>query len=249
MASILYLPKCRQGFEFAHRYGVPLCVFVACFFCAHAAYPPGRFAQVLMGARQFAFGEISIDRAYVAQTQWPGRMPSGGIYPGARGAYQIVGPNTPVWTFHVHSYCMLPDCNFQTHAPFIMSRDMDQVLYGSPEQARSVLQDAGMNYFFFSSELVVADFVVGAPLFQPDNIGKYLGVRWTDGKSVLLTWKGDDTRPFEGEILNSYKGAVEVSAVAKSFPWKAMNAIFLRLRSEPHPWKSFPLPWEGNRPY
>jgi hypothetical protein len=144
---------------------------------------------------------------------------------------------------------MLPDCNIHSQPAFIMSRDVDRLLYGTPEEGKATLQAAGLNYFFFSRELPVQDFSLGAPLFQPENARKYLGVKWTDGTSVLLTWKGDSTKPFEGDMLKAYSDALENSVSVKAFPWKATNMIFSRLRSQPHPWSSFPLPGEGNRPY
>ncbi|WP_316168985.1 MULTISPECIES: hypothetical protein [unclassified Bradyrhizobium] len=249
LASLLVVSSQWRFLDLAYRCVLPVGVLAACVYCAQLAYPSGRFSAVLQQARSFALGRISIDEAYVGQTSWPGRMPFGAIYPGARGAYQAVGRGVPIWTFHVHSYCMLPDCDFRTHAPFIMSRDIDRLLYGTPEEGKAVLQAAGLNYFFFSRELQVADFAIGASLFRPDTVGQYLGVKWTDGNSVLLTWREGDTKPLEGEMLKSYGEAIENSIVVKSFPWRAMDAIFDRLRRQPHPWRSFPLPWEGNRPY
>ena len=63
-------------------------------------------------------------------------------------------------------------------------------MFGQPEEAKRALQAADLNYFLFTREDSIADPLPLSPLFTPDNIGRYLGVRWTDGTSVLLTWLG-----------------------------------------------------------
>jgi hypothetical protein len=228
---------------------LPLAVLVGCFFAAYSIYPDGRFSTVVMNAWRFAKGTYSIDNAYTAQDGWPGRLPWGAIYPGARGAYAVVGPHTPVWTFHIHTYCMLPDCRFQHHAPFIMAGDLDRVLFGTPEEGMKILQAAGHNYFLFSRELPMNDWITLAPLFSPDNISRFLGIRWTDGTTALLTWLGPDTVPLDQSWLADYRKAVTTSPTVQSYPFAAMRKIYERLRATPHPWRSFELPWEGNRPY
>ena len=208
----------------------------------------------MANAARFADGRFSIDKAYTTQTGWPGRLPWGGIYPGARGAYGVVGPGVPIWSMHVHSYCMLPDCKMESWFSFLMTRDWDRLMFGSPEEGKAVLQKAGLNYFLFSRELAPNLKISGglpmSALFSPENIGKYLGIRWTDGKTVLLTWRGPDTRPFDGAWLRAYRDAVQHQHLVPGQGWySVMKRIFARLRATPHPWHSFDLPWEGNKPY
>ncbi len=230
----------------------PLVILSGCVAAAFASYPRGAFSTIMTNAWRFATGKYSIDIAYMTQNGWPGRVPWGAIYPGARGAYAVVGPQTPIWSMHVHNYCMLPDCRMMSYSSFIMTPDWDRLMYGTPESGRAVLQAAGLNYFLFSRELTehvkLVDILPLSPLFSPDNIGRYLGIRWTDGKTALLTWLGPQTQPFDQSWLADYRRAVENSPTAKSFPIDAMREIYEQLRATPHPWRAFDLPCKRNRP-
>jgi hypothetical protein len=68
---------------------------------------------------------------------------------------------------------MLLDCRIETHTSFILAGALDEVLFGSPERAREVLQASGHNYFLFSKEiglhpgLGIADFVTRSPFGYP----------------------------------------------------------------------------------
>ncbi len=191
----------------------------------------------LANAWRFAVGGFSIDRAYTTQIE-AGRYPWGGIYPGARGAYRVLGPRAPIWSFHISAYCMLPDCNMLTYPPFTMGPDWDRVMFGTAEEAKQALQKAGIDYFLFSKELGVLDPLVKSPLFAPDQIGRNLGILWTDGTTVLLTWSGLDTRPLDNSWIEPYRKAAEGAQSVGD-----LKDIFERLRATPHPWHSFKLPW------
>jgi len=225
----------------------PLAALAACLMAASIVYPIGRFSAALTNACRFAVGRYSFDTAYTTQSPWPGRLPWGGIYPGARGAYQTVGPHVRIRSMHIHSYCMLPDCRIETYPAFLLSPNWDRLMFGSPEDGRAALQSAGINYFLFSRELAknltLADALPLSPLFAPDNIGRYLGIRWTDGTTALLTWLGPNTVPLDEGWLTDYRRAVENSPTIRSFPYAAMKSIYERLRATPHPWTSFKLPW------
>jgi hypothetical protein len=228
---------------------LPLVALVGCIFAAYTTYLPGRFSAIAVNAWRFAAGAYSIDNAYADQDGWPGRLPWGAIYPGARGAYAVVGPHTPLWTFHIHTYCMMPDCRLEQNGAFVITRDLDRVLFGTPEEGMRILQAAGLNYFLFSRELPVNDWITLAPLLSPDNIGRFLGIRWTDGTTALLTWLGPDTVPLDPNWLADYRKAVAISPAVQGFPHTAMRRIFEQLRATPHPWRSYTLPREGSRPY
>jgi hypothetical protein len=99
----------------------------------------------------------------------------------------------------------LPDCDFDVFRYVTTTSEDERVFFGSPEEARSSLQKAGLNYFLFSSEMPIGDpVVVISPLFAPDNIAKYLGLRWTDGTTSLLTWLGPDITPLSPDWLATY---------------------------------------------
>ena len=201
-----------------------------------------RHLDVPANPLRFASGAMSIDDAYTRPTTWSFHSPWGAIYPGSRGAYAIVGPHTPIWTMHIHSYCMLPDCIMEAFMSFNMTKRWDRIMFGSPEEAREILQAAGINYFLFSSELTITDPIPRSRLFSPDNIANNLALRWTDGTTSLLTWPGPDTRPLDEAWLAKYRKSV---ADLHSFPASyidKLHGIYERFYAMPHPWKPIALP-------
>lgn len=227
----------------------PVAILVLCTITAALTYSlrSHSLEAVHINAWRFATGVYSIDTAYTTQNGWPGRLPWGGIYSGSRGAYGIVGANTPIRSLHVHSYCMLPGCRMEHHLSIGAISDWDRLMFGSPEEARELLRAAGRNYFLFSRELArdlgMEDVLPMSVLFAPDNIARYLGIRWTDGNTALLTWLGPDTVPLDEAWLTDYQKAVAASRTVQHFPLAAMKSIYQQLRATPHPWHSFKLPW------
>ena len=203
--------------------------------------------QVVASSAAFATGVYSIDMAYANQRAWPARMPWSSMHPAARAAYNIVGARTRIWSLHVHTYCMLPDCRVQQHNAFIMTPDWDRLMFGTAEEGRELLQTSGVNYFLisFATNIPITDPLPRSALFSPDNIARYLGIRWTDGTTALLTWRGPDTVPLDDQWLADYRGAVASSGIVASFPSEEMRDVFARLRAMPHPWQPFPLEWRG----
>jgi hypothetical protein len=199
--------------------------------------------QLGMGALKYAAGLRSAEDAYVHQSNGHPVGPWGGIHPGSRGAYAIVGPHIAIWSLHNQSYCMLPDCKVMYYQPFLMGRSWDRVIWGTPEEAQTALRVAGLNYFLFSRDLQIRDPLPLSPLFSPDNIARHLAIRWTDGTSTLLTWSGAQTMPLDAAWLAEYRQAVDRSPLVRRFPAAAMKAIFERLNATPHPWRSVELPW------
>jgi hypothetical protein len=145
----------------------------------------------------------------------------------------------------MHAYCMLPDCDVESHNAFIMTPDWDRLMFGTPAEGRDALRRAGVDNFLISTELVVSDPLPASPLFSPDNIGKYLGLLWTDGNASLLTWLGSGAVPLDAEWLARYRQTVEAAPQVRSFPGAELMQAYARLRAMPHPWRPFPLPWEG----
>ncbi len=202
-------------------------------------------SNIVINASHLWHGRFSLKDAYQNQQGWPGRMPWAGIYPGIETPWKIVGPNTRIWSFHVHSYCMLPHCNVQAAISFRFSPHWATVFFGTPAEAENVLRAEGLNYFFFSKELSLRDPLPSAPLFAPEEIGKHLGVRWTDGVSYLLTWKGTDTKPLDSDFVQAYTDAAHGSLAYQVFQkyrgqWKEVADYLTVHESEP---QAFFLPW------
>ncbi|MFA4987575.1 MAG: hypothetical protein WC712_13415 [Candidatus Brocadiia bacterium] len=198
---------------------------------------------------RFARGQYSLADAYSNQ-QGRGDYDFGAIYPGALAAMRQVGPNTRIWSMDVDSYCMVPGCRVESVISFMMSRHLNEILNGHPDQARAILQQEGLNYFLFSKEFRLLDLLPYSRLFAPDTIAEYLGIRWTDGKTYLLTWRGPGTTAIGADFLDAYTDRV----TQPEHPWfrfrkllPYMNTVMTGLAASPHPWEPMDFPWRRVR--
>jgi hypothetical protein len=166
---------------------------------------------VLANAVRFVDGRYSIYDGYRDQTGWPALPNSTAIYPGMYEAWKSIGPGQRLWSFNVHSYCMIPGCRVESHLSSKMSARRAEILYGSPEVAKQVLQSEGLNYFFIATRLDIRDPLICTPLFAPDTISEYMGVKWTDGTDALLTWKGPGVAPLSAEWVGKYRATLKGS--------------------------------------
>ena len=152
---------------------------------------------------QYAVGYISLAQAYT-YTYPTGGSPYGGIHPGTLAAAQQLSPDTPIWSTNIESNCMAPGCLIESVISFKMSGRLDDILGGTPDLAKQRLQEAGLNYFLFRKDKMILDLLPYSRLFAPDVIDQYLGIRWTDGTTYLLTWIGPETKPIQSDFLGSY---------------------------------------------
>jgi hypothetical protein len=166
---------------------------------------------VMATAVRFIDGRYSIFDAYRDQAGWPALPDATAIYPGMYEAWKSVGPGQRLWSFNVHTYCMLPGCRVESHISSKLSPDRTEILYGSAEVARKALQAAGLNYFFIATRRDIRDPMICTPLFSPDTIADYLGAKWSDGTDALLTWKGPDVAPLSQEWVEKYRKALKDS--------------------------------------
>jgi hypothetical protein len=150
---------------------------------------------------KFFIGRYSLADAYGHATSG---YAFGAINPGALAAAQQLPYGTPIWSTNVDSYCMAPGCLIESVISFKMSGRLDEILGGDPELAKQRLQDAGLNYFLFMKDFRMVDLLSFSRLFAPETIGRYLGVKWSDGSTFLLTWIGPDTTPIGPEFLDAY---------------------------------------------
>jgi len=201
---------------------------------------------MLAGAAfSFATGRVSIEQAY-RDPGWPGRYRWGGIYPAMEETWEIVGRGTPIYSFNLQSYCMLPDCRVLSWDNTRTVPDFDAVLFGTPDEAVAAIKRAGINYFFYSTELGdlpngIATPIVLSPIFAPDAIAQYFGIKWTDGTSYLLTWRPQSERPVDESFLAAYRRQVREAPIAVSFPLAEWRAVFEHFRTFGlHPYR---LPW------
>jgi hypothetical protein len=158
---------------------------------------PGETANVV----RFLFGYHSLAKAYeYADSPYS----FGAINPGALAAARQLPSGTPIWSTNVDSYCMAPGCLIESVVSFKMSGRLDEILGDDPELAKRRLQEAGLNYFLFMKDYRLLDLLPFSRLFSPEMIGRYLGVKWTDGSTFLLTWIGPETAPIGPDFLDAY---------------------------------------------
>ncbi len=151
-------------------------------------------------ALRFFFGELSLAQAY---ERVAGAYDFGAINPAALAAARQLPYGTPIWSTSTEAYCMVPGCYIESAQSFMIPK-LDEILGDDPELAKRQLQKAGLNYFMFMKDYRIIDLLPFARLFAPDTIGRYLGVKWSDGSTYLLTWIGPDTRPIGPDFLEAY---------------------------------------------
>ncbi len=149
----------------------------------------------------FLSSKISLAEAYSKQLLG---FPFGGIHPGTWQAMQQVPRGERVWSTTVVSYCMAPECQVESFISFKFSSRMNEILNGTPEIAKNILQQEGLNYFLFLSEYPLCDFLPYSPLFNTENIKKHFTIKWTDGKTYLLTWKNPSDHPVTDAFVKAY---------------------------------------------
>jgi hypothetical protein len=118
-----------------------------------------------------------------------------------------------------------------------------QVMFGTPEQAREAWQASNHNYFLLSRDLPIDDPLPLSPLLSPDNISRFLGIRWTDGTTALLTWLSPGVQPLDADWIAAYRNSMSKSGLLSRYPYQELKNIFTRQDAMPHPWKPFALPW------
>ena len=214
----------------ATRYWLPVVLLVAAL--SQFWLTQGRFLkQVVPSALAFVDGSISIRGAYGAQQGWPWRHPWGGIFPGTIGAWEITGPGTRIWSMHTFAYCMLPHCRSETFQSFILSPHLLDMLVGSAEETRGVLQREGLDYFFYTTEMEVCDVLPLTKLFAPDEIANYLGIKWNHGTSYLLTWLGPGVARLTPDWVAQYRQAVDGGPnCLRFFPRQLMLSLREQMR-------------------
>ena len=171
---------------------------------------------------RFLAGSYSLAEAY-SHANSPYSF--GAINPGALAAAQQLPYGTPIWSTNVDSYCMVPGCLIESVISFKMSGRLDEILGGDPELAKLRLQEAGLDYFLFMKDYRMIDLLPFSRLFASETIGRYLGVKWSDGSTFLLTWIGPDTTPIEPDFLEAYVRRRAEPEVARWFRFAELAPV------------------------
>ena len=195
---------------------LPVAVLILALVTLNPSYRTS-FGTVVANSTKFVAGSASIYDGYINQSGWPGRGPGplpgpdGAVRPWALAIWKELGPNIRFWTFGVHTYCMVPRCRPEAFHSFRMSPRSLNIWLGEPTEARAILQQEGLNYFLVEMDDTLRDVLLCSPLFSPDKIGDYLGIRWTDGTHFLLTWHGPGIEPLTPSFLEGYSKKVQAA--------------------------------------
>jgi hypothetical protein len=225
------------------RIAVPAVLLISVLFSQRQFWP--FFADETKDGLRFALGEYSIAEAYSHQQ---GGLAFGGINPAVLAAWRHVPPGARIWSTNVDGYCMAPGCRIESCDSFKLPYRITEILNGTPAQARQILQQEGLNYFIFSKDSILIDVLPYSHLFEPANIADNLAIKWTDGSTYLLTWKGSDTMPLDGRFMQFY--SARWNNASTEHPWfkfreavPAITAQMAALRSTAHPWRPIPFLW------
>lgn len=209
---------------------------------------PKRVTAATSESLRFLEGRYSLADAYAHQQ---GGWSFGGVNPETLAAVQHAPPDATIWSTNVVSaVCMAPACHLESVISFKMSGQLDDILTGPPALAKQLLQQANLNYFLISTQWPLLDLLPYSHLFDPGTIGQYLGIKWTDGTTYLLTWNGADTTPLGASFLAAYRRMLDVP----EHPWfkfrdllPQLNAAVAMLRQkqfgQPPAW-----PWDLEPP-
>jgi hypothetical protein len=152
-------------------------------------------------AVQFATGRISLAHAYATRL---------GVQMPVVEARQAAGDATArVYSFNQNNYSMAPGCEVESFVSFALHQDWHTVMFEEPVIAREALRAQGLNHFMIDLNAPVIDVIPYAPLFRPENIGRYFKVAWRKGDLYLLTWGDPDVledglEPIPAEFFGGY---------------------------------------------
>ena len=196
---------------------------------------------------RFFSGQYSLADAYSRQDDGSS---FGGINPEAFAAWQHAAPPAPIWATNVASFCMVPDCKVESVVSFELSPFFDEIFTASPEAEKKLLQNAGINYFLFLKDFRMVDILPYSKLFAPETIGRFLGIKWTDGSAYLLTWVGPETKPLSDGFYELYAKKL----AEPSNPWFKFSRLAEQIATDTavlraKKWGAAPMfPWRTYSP-
>lgn len=204
-----------------------------------------KVSQATHDASYFMKGRYSLGDAY--SHQWVG-LKFGGIHPGTLTAMRHTPPGSRIWSTSVDSYCMAPGCQIESIISFKLSPRMNEILNGTPQEAKKILQEEKLNYFLYTEDALLLDVLPYSHLFNPATISQYLAIKWTDGNTYLLTWPGPGTHPITPAFLRAYSKHLKKPEhswfrFSKSVP--ALNQTMKTLTQSPHPWHPVIFAWRS----
>lgn len=184
---------------------------------------------------RFAVGRVGYLEAYEASRAWrPSLVP-------ARALAGVLPPGTRVWSFNAADN-MAPTLQVESMVSFSMGPRWHEVLFEPPERARAILREQHLDYFLIDAQRPFFEILPHAPLFEPDQLTRWLGVAWSQGDIYLLTWKNETTSSISPEFLKQYRERIDASQ--KIADWRRLyerlHSIYDANKGKPYPLRRAP---------
>lgn len=184
---------------------------------------PTRVLRAAHNAKRFTIGKYSLSTAY---KHLQSGQPFGGVNPDAYAAFKHTPTKSRIWAMNVDSYCMAPGCIIESVFSFKLSSNLHRILLAKPKEAKAILQQEGLNYFLVLKNAKMIDILPYSQLFNPNNIGKHLGIKWTNGNAYLLTWSENADTKIDKSFLKMYKKLLKEA----EHPWFRFKELIPELK-------------------
>ena len=202
--------------------------------------------EISASAMRFMLGKYSLADAYTHQH---GDIWFGAINPAVMKAARQIPPDTRIWSMNGNSHCSVPGCRIESIYSFKLSSKLNEILNGKPEQAKEILQSEGLNYFLYASDYDLLDLLAYSHLFNPMTLNKYFTIKWTDGKTYLLTWRGQNGSNISPQFIKTFAASLDKPRTGwfsfrQALP--DMDQFMKQIASSSRPVPFPPLPTESN---
>ncbi|MCP4005917.1 MAG: hypothetical protein GY725_17140 [bacterium] len=190
-------------------YGLPALVAVFAFLSEAKQLGPRRIETGL----RFVSGTLSFADVYEQDRS---------LWRPAERLARTLEPNARVWSLNgPYHLSMAPSPRIEGFLSFGMSLKYEEVLFESPKRARSLLREAGLDYFLVDTSRPLFDVLPHAELFRPENIGDWLSVAWREDDAWVFSWSQPGSAPIPEEFLSSYARMVEEAQ--ENADWRGLH--------------------------
>jgi hypothetical protein len=157
---------------------------------------PGRFPAVV----KYAYGSMSFADVLKETDDNFNRSVNLGTFEKIR---RKIGPEAQIMTF---GYDPAPGYSFpgrgvMSEPSYTLGPNYLNLVFGEPEQAKTLLQSANINFFFIPLRSRFFTGLAFSKLFKAENLNNYFELVSQDGDTYLLTWRASGNVSFLPEEL------------------------------------------------
>jgi len=143
---------------------------------------------------------------------------------------KMLGPETRIWSFSLYNFYMGPDSGLETAISYSLGQDWHEIMFSDSNRAKELLQRQDLNYFIIDLKKDLFEMFQYTELFHPNNIGRHLGVVWTNSRKdvYLLTWKENSSSGIPRRFIKAYKKLIAKSEQSLHFDglYQRMEEIY-----------------------